>query len=308
MSNYAGGLSSDPEVNRMRAARERSVVLKTKLVSFRSLDPLTFIFVFEGPDDPIVYRQWINRIDDKLNYASMTCSGKAALLEFMTMMERDADGAGDRVLYFIDADFDGDRGYKSEKLFMTDMYSVENYLVNERVVDETLKNEFSCSLEPDVRRLVITDFAECYELFLAQTSLLNARIFAARKLRIELKKALPVRLSGIAVVDYKSVGDGKIAAEDLIVLEREPSEEEWTEINLAFQSLHARTRYRGKFAMLFFIKWLEALHREYLQEKSPVFQGIVRSHKPRMSEIGLGNFASKSSMPDGLAEFLRQAA
>ncbi|MGY6282648.1 DUF4435 domain-containing protein [Methylorubrum extorquens] len=307
MSNYTGGISSDPQVNRMRAARERAVVLKTDLANFRSVDESTFVFVFEGPDDPLVYKQWIGRIDDRMNYASMICNGKGPLLEFMMMMERDAYQAGQKILYFIDADFDGDRGYKSDKLFMTDSYSVENYLVNERVLDDTLQNEFYCALEPVVRKKVLSDFSKSYELFLAETYALNIRIYAARKLGIEIKKALPARISGIALIDYGNVSAGKSSVDELIVLEREPVRAEWDQLEKTFQNLDSRMAYRGKFAFLFFMRWLETLHAEYQDANSVVFRGCKRTLKARFSELGLGNFASKSSIPHGLANFLRLA-
>jgi 5S rRNA maturation endonuclease (ribonuclease M5) len=277
-------------------------------MGFRSIDSTTFIFAFEGPDDPLVYSQWIKRLNNSLKYEPLICNGKGKLLDFMSMMERDADKAGDKILYFIDADFDGTRGYSSDKLFMTEKYSVENYLVYNAVVDETLKNEFHCALEPKIRNRIVSVFEKCYETFLEHTAATNARIYAARILKIEIKKPLPDRIGGIAGVDLDAISQGNLTPDQLVMLEREPTDAERAILEFSFEKLEPKNSYRGKFAIMFLYKWFEALNREYKIVDSDVFRGLLRNLKPRHDEIGLGNLASKSSMPNGLAEFIEKAA
>ena len=83
---------------------------------------------------------------------------------------RNANG----VFYFIDHDFDGARGQDiDETIFVTDRYSVENYLVSREVLEELLKDEFHLDGLPEVRRRVVALFNTTYDLFVAVTRQLN---------------------------------------------------------------------------------------------------------------------------------------
>jgi hypothetical protein len=125
------------------------------------------------------------------------------------MIDRDLGGLSEGVYFFIDRDFDDLRGHApSSDLFMTDAYSVENYLISEGVLEEVLKNEFHCHAEPAFRHDVIQLFKKVHEDFLAVTREINYRLFVARRLKIELTAHLPDKISHLAALTVDNAVSG----------------------------------------------------------------------------------------------------
>ncbi|MGF6482087.1 DUF4435 domain-containing protein [Paraburkholderia sp. JPY419] len=289
----------------MRKSRDVAAVLKTRLAQLKSGAPDVPVFAFEGPDDKFVYYAWVGRIDRDLRYEPFICNGKAGVLELRRMVRRDLDDIGRGVYFFVDRDFDDLRGEDaSDDLFMTDRYSVENYLVEEDVLDELLKNEFHCHGGAKEREKALELFATMYAEFLAVTRSVNYRLYVARTLRIELTKRLPERVGPLARVTLDSVTSTDASAQDLVQMEREPSAEEYDSCATTFDELHSKDRYRGKFGLFFFNKWLEHLVKDRNSEEPGYFTTLVGEHKANFSLLTLGTLAGKSKMPVGFVEFL----
>lgn len=164
-----------PYLQRLRSSRNSPAVLKAKLIAFRSSEPNVIIIAIEGDDDKIIYAQWIARVRGDLVYEPFPCRGKKSVLDLKAVVERDLGNLDKNLYFFVDRDFDDLAGHKpSEALFLTDMYSVENYLVSRDVLESILKNEFHCHGRPDIRRTIIEMFDEDYSKFL---KLLGKSIF-----------------------------------------------------------------------------------------------------------------------------------
>ncbi len=117
----------------MRKSRDVAAVLKTRLAQLKSGAPDVPVFAFEGPDDKFVYYAWVGRIDRDVRYEPFICNGKAGVLELRRIVRRDLGDIGKGVYFFVDRDFDDLRGEDPwDDLFMTDRYSVENYLVDDQ--------------------------------------------------------------------------------------------------------------------------------------------------------------------------------
>jgi hypothetical protein len=219
--------------------------------------------------------------------------------------DRDLSGLGDKLFFFLDRDFDivvDD----CDEVFTTDRHSVENYLVDEAVLSELLKNEFHCHGRPDIRESILGLFNSVYDQFLLNTREVNRRLFTAARDNIPLTGSLPDRIAGIANVTLRSAEAVPASPAEIVPLQREPSSDVWSKYAQGFDALEPRLRYRGKFALLFFKRWLEELSREYGHPASNLFRDLDRGTRARVAELVLSNFASKSRMPDQLDRFLSQ--
>lgn len=300
----------DEYLERMKKAKRGPAVLKTRLVNLKSGNPNSLIFAFEGDDDKTVYYQWINKICPELNqnYEPFPCGGKDQVLGLKDVIDRDLNGIGENIYFFVDRDFDDLKSHEpSPNIFMTCQYSIENYLVTTEVVEEILKNEFQCHGQKECRRSVSQLFSSLLEQFLNLTKEVNFSLYLARRLQIELKNDLPTRISGLAKVTLDEVKAIDKQAEEIVVLERRATEEEVARLRPEFESLDPATRYRGKFSLLFFSNWLVALERDRNIEQPKYFPPLQKNEpKAKVNLLTLANLSSKSHPPPGLHEFVQR--
>src|ERR1700726_4108381 len=164
------GVPKDPYIEKLKASRKSPAVLKTKFVVLRGQLPHCAIFAFEGDSDKPVYYQWVKQLRPDLSYEPFVCGGKKQVFQLREVLARDLGGLSSRVYFFVDRDFDDLAGNDSDAVtFMTDRYSVENYLVTTRVFEELLKDEFHCHAEPGLRKEVVLQFEQRFQEFLALT-------------------------------------------------------------------------------------------------------------------------------------------
>lgn len=294
----------DAYMHRMKTARDSSAVLKLRLLSLKSQLPGTLIFVFEGDDDKIVYFHWIKRLRAELSYEAFPCRGKKYVLKLREAVSRDLGNARDGVYFFVDRDFDDLAGHPTdENTFLTDCYSTENYLVSDVVLEDTLINEFHCHGRPDVRGEITEIFRRVYGEFLFSTKEINRRWYIACQTGVSIKKK-PEKIKSIANVAFDCVLPHESSAEEIIVFGQEPDADAAIAHYNEFDGLDPVTRYRGKFALMFFDKWISLLADEYANPESETFGDLDRSAKARLSELSLGSYAAKSEFPQGLREFL----
>jgi Protein of unknown function (DUF4435) len=303
MSDVAA--STEPEVEAMRARRNSPAVLKTRLASFRSTFPHGAILAFEGDDDKRIYFHWINKIRYQLRYEPFPCSGKDNVLKLRAILERDLGNLRESVYFFIDRDFDDRRGEApSDNLFMTDQYSIENYLVTHEVVDALLRDDLHCHTLIELRKQVVALFDNVYTQFLTQTRDLNFEIFIARRTGIDLAIPIKTKVSKLAAVELTAVSPSEWEGEKIATLSAEVSEEIRNSLRQEFDTLNPMARYRGKFALAFFSRWLELLTADRNSENSQLFRSIDNGSKGRAIIPTLDSIASKSSPPEGLTEFV----
>ncbi|WP_372396181.1 DUF4435 domain-containing protein [Azospirillum sp. HJ39] len=297
MSNSECG-EIDVEVDRVRKSRGTSAELKLQLANLRSTLPDIAIFVFEGDDDKAVYSQWIRRIREEMKYEIFVCGGKKQIRNMKIILSRDLGGLKNNVHFFVDRDYDDLEAFpNNENVYMTDQYSIENYLVSESVLEEILKVEFPFNGKPELRFAILKLFHNSYGDFLRETKEVNRRIFYARRLGIELPDRIPVRVGHLAKITFSSCEPSGRSSTELIPFDMDTNEQVISALNDIFDKLDGAKRYRGKFAMLFFKRWLEILVSEYNTNSTGLFSEISSEMRPRSNEFTLGNFASKSSIP-----------
>jgi hypothetical protein len=94
------------------------------------------------------YDTWIGRCDDSVVFEPLPANGKDQLLTFRNNVRPQETHLRSGMYFFIDRDFDDLKGFASgSDLFMTEMYSIENYLVSERVFKSVLLDELKCAGE-----------------------------------------------------------------------------------------------------------------------------------------------------------------
>jgi hypothetical protein len=276
-----------------------------RLTTLRGRLPNSLIFAFEGDDDKIVYSRWIGRLRPSMVYEPFVCNGKGGVIQLKEIVRRDLADIGRGLYYFVDRDFDDLEGFPDvEGVYMTDRYAVENYLVSSEVLDAALRDEFPCHEQPALRAEICLLFENTYEQFLSATAAANRRLYYARRIPVDLIKPLPTKIAALAQVAIDHVVPSPTPASELVTLSREPLESETASLEEEFQALNPGARYRGKFAYLFFKRWLDLLCDEYETRASGTFGNLAAKSKVRRAELCLGGFASKSPLPAGLQDFL----
>ena len=307
MGEAAGEQEGAQYIDRLREARDRAAVLKMQLAALRSARPNTIVLVFEGDDDKIVYGQWLRRLRPDITYEPLPCSGKDMVLKLKDALLRDKNNLIDGVYFFVDRDFYDLKGHAHhERIFMTDMYAVENYIVNKETVSHLLTNEFHCHARPALREQILSRFDELYAGFIEITRIVNFHIYVHRVCAVDISSAdMPKKIGQLASVRSNAVEEPEIKPEARLLLPAAVEGQRIDALREEFERLDGVTRYRGKFALLFFKRWLEELAKEYRAKGGGVFAGLDRTAAVREREFVLSNFASLAAVPDGLPAFVQ---
>jgi len=297
----------DVYLEQLKVARSRPAVQKARLAVLRSNNPTIMIFAFEGVDDNQIYYHWIKSLEPDILYEPFICGNKSQVLQLMELLNRDLTGLGRNIYYFVDRDFDADAATMgSVALFVTDAYSVENYIVNSSVLADILRVELCCHGSPALRQRVVGLFENVYSSFLSSTRNINLRLFISSRCGIRRIDNLPERINQIATVGLDDVLPIETDVKELVRLEREPLIEEMERLERDFKLLCPELHYRGKFALLFFIRWLGLLLRDRKSDRSQYFEELPRDGSVAQGGFSLSLLAPKSNPPQGLHDFLRQ--
>ncbi|MEN8516064.1 DUF4435 domain-containing protein [Burkholderia sp. RS02] len=304
--NISEDVFRDRYFKKIKDSVNLAVVEKSQFAAFSSAIPDDVkIFSYEGRDDKIAYDHWVRRIDGELKYEPYVSETKHANLQLFDSLRRDLTGLGDRVYFFVDRDFDDIQGrVPHDKLFMTDRYSIENYLVCDKLLDELLKIEFHCNGYLAARTKIIDIFKIAYEKFLTVTKELNFRIFLAAREKIKRIEDLPMGINVIADVSLNGVTAIDRPIHEIVKLEREPTDEEAARWRGEFEALEPTERYRGKFALSFFVKWLTLLRQDRLANPSVCFGDVPLPDYGVKGNFSFDSLVPRAACPSGLSAFL----
>lgn len=302
--------ANDPYLESLRVARDARAVIKSEFVEFVSTcGPDKRIFAFEGSTDKKVYYYWLKSIDVELAFEFYVCKTKALALKLYEAINADEGGLIDRVFFFVDRDFDDAQGRPaSSQLFITDRYSIENYLVCEHVLNDLLIVELHCNGGDALRETILNLFSRLHASFLQHTQEVNFRIFAARRLGITQIGELPNRIDALARVELLDVTPAATKIADLVKLEREPTTEEVEFLRAEFIQFNPKHRYRGKFSWLFFMKWLGLLASDRVAQSPELFVDCNLPDAAVPRGFGIDAIAPKSRAPETLRSFVSQLA
>jgi hypothetical protein len=300
-------IESDSYLDRLKSSLTVSAVLKAELGAAKSASDGERIFAYEGVDDKVIYSHWLSRMQPDLGYEPFICKNKDQLVQLWNSLKSDLTGMSENVYFFTDRDFDDLKGHKAdESIFMTEKYSVENYLVDKDVLKELLKVEFHCHGNSQVREKIVSLFETVYADFLKITFDINFRIYLARKCKIKQIGDLSVRLHDLADIQLNSVQKGHGQLDQMVVLEKEPSEGEIAEHKGPFELLEPKNRYRGKFSLHFFRKWLTLLLADRNSGGSALFCDLPQNDFVAKGAFSFDQFAAKSKPPESFQRFIEK--
>ncbi len=299
-------MRSDSYLQRLKSSLSASAVLKAELGVAKSSSAGIKIFAYEGVDDKLIYSHWLSKFQPDILYEPFICRNKNQLLQLWSSLKSDLSGMGKNVYFFTDRDFDDLKGNElDDSIFMTEKYSVENYLVETEILEEILKIEFHCHGSSSIRAEIGELFKSDYDSFLDVTSDINFRIYLARKCKIRQLRELSVRIDELAEIKISDVKKGNGKIEDMVCLEREPSGSEVDEHRVKFMELEKRSRYRGKFALMFFRKWLALLLVERNSNNTGLFGQLPQHEFIAKGGFSFDQLAAKSKAPLAFKIFIK---
>lgn len=303
------GLATDEYLNQLKKSLTAPAVLKAELAAVKSSCNHARIFAYEGVNDKVIYSQWLSKCQPDLEYEPFICRNKDQLLKLLSSLRIDLTGMGENVYFFADRDFDDLKGNDPcSVIYMTEKYAVENYLVDKAVLNEILKIDFHCHGNSEIRERALTLFETIYDSFLEKTYDVNFRIYLARKCNIRQLNNLSIRLDDLVNLRLNSIQNGKGDLDQMVILENEPSETQIAEYKVSFDLLEPRDRYRGKFALQFFRKWLALLLADRKSGDSVLFCGLPQNDFVANGTFSFDHLAAKSKPPESFNQFISNIA
>lgn len=295
---------ADNLLQRARDGRSSAATLKYELSTIVSRSSEKLVFIFEGVDDVGAYEAWFNRVIDKPDFSILPGKGKGQLLALRSMLQRDATGLNGRFRFFVDKDFDDVRGQElGSDIHLTCRYSIENYFVEERVLESILIDEFRLSCEQDKVAEILSLYRDQCNNFSNAIEEINWRWFLRAKFNV-LGGPVEKNLNKYISFDLNSVHlnvDGQFLV-DSIPFDKVVSDAELKELETEFKLLSPLKDYRGKFWLAFFLGWLEMLADERKKGSGP----FDRPQNIRFSRADFSprNLASRSNIPSEIEVFL----
>lgn len=164
----------------LRNSRDSYSVILNNLIKGYSKFPKALFCIYEGEDA----KYYSIRVENLSGYRdqnikSLPCRGKKEVLKVYDTVLKKKDLSKCNVVFFIDRDFDGLCGYqKSDKLYITPCYSIENLYVRPSVLKKVLIQEFNVDElnEEDELDKLLTLFNKMLDRVLDIMTLLNAWI------------------------------------------------------------------------------------------------------------------------------------
>lgn len=308
MNDFDHIKKKDEYLDSIISAKTVRSVIKTEFVQAIGTLPADLkILAVEGSSDRCVYYYWLQKEAPQLEYEFFQCGNKNKVLQLFDSLLKDRMNLGDRIYFCVDRDFDDLQGRpNNSRIFMTDKYSIENYLVTSQVLNDILKIEFHCNGIPNIRGRVIELFNRIYQDYLLITRELNYRAYVVSILKFQRIKDYPDRINKISTVELMSVASLDVDPAATIVWQRALSKEEEARLRNDFSMLDPHERYRGKFALCFFIRWLELLRTARESNTSELFSPAIPPENKILGNFTMETLAPKASPPESFRRFIHE--
>lgn len=294
------------QVAAARARRDSSSVVFSRFLAIRSEDPELPIAIIEGKDDVGVWSVWFARSGFNGHIELLPCGGKEKLFELKGMISRSRRVKDDNVVYVFDRDYDDWAGNEADnKTFMTDMYSIENYFVSEKIVDHILNNYFACAGDRESKNVIIENFNNCLSLYIEHSRDTHLNTFINRRILKQNVPALPKKFREIVTILEKLNLDAVPADDIKVHLPEDLNEELLAELTEEFNSLPFIERARGKYHRLFMEYFFSTLQSERLKEQRYLFSKDKSENDFKYSRFNIVECAGVSALPLGLDDFTK---
>ena len=302
-------------VDRMRASREEPSVILIKYNQRRSTLSEDLFLAVEGGEDVIFYEAVVSRVigEEAPDHHFFVCDGKDRVLELFDILKDNLEISSKNVLFFVDNDFDGYKGRAPhDRLYVTNAYSIENYLSSKSTLDRLLKAELKCHGDTDNSNIeaAFAAFDEFFSSYQNNLYNLNKCIFISRttsafsintQSSIQEKVKISARGMTCEVVDATS-------CVDFLEINIPPEEVEalLAQKYAAFDALNPLLHWRGKYVFHVFIRFLKVLTEDRGKKKNRevfVSRANVNFH-PDEGAIRL--LASIMEIPSCMRDFFRK--
>lgn len=153
-----------------------------KILSQYKTNDNTIFCLVEGIEDISFYRPFLEIYKEDVTVKYIVCNGKQNVIDNY----RDIDWNfydKKRVLFFIDKDFDDYIGKEivvDNNVFITDCYSIENYLVDEKILEKFIIDNCLITNE-SVIKITIENFKNEHNTYVRQLKMISAWMMYCRK-------------------------------------------------------------------------------------------------------------------------------
>lgn len=225
---------------------------------------------FEGRDDSAFYVNFIQRFASNQEVYTYLCKNKKGVYETYGKILK----ASYRVtaLFFVDKDHSdilNEQWEQAPNIYVTDFYSIENYLVSVYMLERVWKELFRFSGMMDFNSRHRAKFEEELQRFYAFTTPLMAWIICLKRqgkfpIINNITISRDFNITKELTLEWKE--DVQKMGESLLLLEtlcKEKTPEEGIDIksiiNHELQALHPKSYIRGKLELQFFVKFINTL-------------------------------------------------
>lgn len=297
-------------IDSLRAARDSASTLKLRLMVDYRPNGQTIHAFFEGREDESFY---VNYIDAAIPAGwrpfYYRCGSKLKVCDawraFAALDQR-------RLLFFVDKDHDdivgvSDPAEAAPNVFVTEWYSIENYLVEDALVRRYVRDILHLDLGRPEEDAVISWFSEQRDWFYRQSLTISAWIVAARMentvvhvANVDMEKLFTIDDAG--AIRKVSVNRAEYLRHQCGVT-TSPVASKLLSVARDLRGKHAKTHIRGKFDVWFLVAFLRRL--PMLLE--PIYGPVVhRIRTPLSCSNALEVLGPRTQPPAALQEFLVQ--
>lgn len=276
----------------MSAQTSKDSLMQSALMSLSSCDR---VIIFEGSTDYQVYDEWLKN-DDTYKHSEHICAkGKSQLIQlYIHAKNINHEDIIKGCKFFVDQDYDMET-YNDECITTLDCYSVENYLVNDCVIENILRDEFQLDARKiNERSIILKQFQKDLSIFNEFAKDACWPLFI--KHNIEGRATFYKKISEIIHIEYGNIHLLNEITETTIHVE---SESDILRLKDYFYSLSYIRCVRGKYHLEFLKKWLISL-RDLINNAGLMSLSKVTKDPAQME---MRRFASATPPPDEIIKF-----
>ena len=248
-----------------------------KILSQYKTNDNTIFCLVEGVEDNSFYRHFFEIYKENIPVKYIVCNGKQNVIDNYNDLDWQFYDKK-RILFFIDKDFDDYieiETLNDENVFITDYYSIENYLVDEKILEKFITDNCLITSE-SVIQLAVENFKKQHKIFVKQLKMISAWMMYCRKNNFE------VCFNDIKMSDlFKIDNDGKLIKKSLSTYrskfeylcdKTQSNHFNITEIRFFYNKIKEETKpkkyIRGKYELYFMFMYLKYISENVVNEIS----------------------------------------
>lgn len=262
---------------------------------------------FEGHEDASFYVNFIDRYSDNSSVEIYNCGGKKEVYDTYDKLKARLDFKT-IALFFVDkdwSDFLEEKWPVDRRIYVTEYYSIENYLVDSymlrRVLNETIRTKV-----PFDHETIVDNFEKSLQIFYKKIQIVNIWLFQLKYIskkpnhkNINLERIF--NFNNDLTVDTKH--DNVLSELETSCTEKTPCDFSVFQVTWIrkFIHFHPKTYVRGKFELWFFVEYIKKLiiylNANYLTVA--IDRKTQLEHSNAIEILG-----PRAQIPDSLREFL----